>query len=486
MSKECQEKHNKYNKFYKNDFRRNNRNDNLYWGLGIENESYLMFKKPLSTTKDLMLKHHKPERYSVNYYRSYNNDILYHTLLNLPDTMTLPIYINGYMFQNADINGEHKTIYSKENYVNKKFNNTTIHEYMMNNSPIYKELFEKNMVFDGDTFEFTTFNFYNANVLNVIDELRTIKNKFIKEVNTHLVGKGIFKDDIIFPPQNYGFVRFNSNINNLGICNNGTYHINITLPTELKSNGDIKNPGLFKKQHANAIRIIQWVEPILISLYGSKDILSDYNDNNYYCRGSLRLMLSRYIGAGTYDTSTMIPGKLLNCAPQPDWFKNMHMKSAYFPPDTIGYDINYNKFIKHGIEIRFFDYFPEEYLEDVINFIVLICHYSLNHTIPRPNDDILWQQAIIASIKEGKYAEFHKLYIDMLYKIFNVSKVKNVCFKIIRKPNTLIEHINYIANKLRERYKNKGMTKLMSPNMKHINLTIPQYHDSILMKETIL
>jgi hypothetical protein len=465
MSKECQEKHNKYNEFY------NNNKDTIYWGLGIENESYLMFKKPLNTTKEMMLRNHKPERYSVNYYRSYNNDILYRTLLNLPDDMMLPIYINGYLFQNADINGEHKTTYSKENYINKKFSNITIHEHMMNTSPIYKELFDKNMVFDGDTFEFTTFNFYNTNVVNVINELRTIKSRFIKEVNLNLVGNGIFKDSIIYPPKNYGFVRFNSNINNLGICNNGTYHINITLPTELKPNGDINDPALFKKQHANAIRAIQWVEPVLISLYGTKDILSEYSD--IYCKGSLRLMLSRYIGAGTYDTNTMIPGKLLNCAQQPDWFKNMHKNSAYFSPETIGYDINYNKFIKHGIEIRIFDYFPEEYLEDVINFIILICHHSINHNIIRPNDDIIWQQAIAATIKDGKNAYIHKLYIDMLYKIFNVSKVKTIPCFVTKQPITLVDHINYIAKELRKKYNNKGMSKLMSPNMKHINLTIP-------------
>ena len=35
-----QDKHLKYNDFYKN----SNLKDNEYWGLGIENESYLMFE----------------------------------------------------------------------------------------------------------------------------------------------------------------------------------------------------------------------------------------------------------------------------------------------------------------------------------------------------------------------------------------------------------------------------------------------------------
>ena len=33
---------------------------------------------------------------------------------------------------------------------------------------------------------------------------------------------------------------------------------------------------------------------------------------------------------------------------------------------------------KHGIELRIFDYFPEKYLEDIINFIVLLCQLIEN------------------------------------------------------------------------------------------------------------
>jgi hypothetical protein len=477
MSKD-QDKHNKYNEFYNNI-----KNDTVYWGLGIENESYLMFKKPLSTTRDLMLKNHKPERYSVNYYRNYNHDILYKTLLNLPDVMQLPIYINGYLFQNADVNGEHKTLYSKESYINEKFNGITIHEYMISKSQIYKKLFEKNMIFDGDTFEFTTFNFYKTNVLTVISELNKIKSDFLKEINDKLVGKGIFKDSIIYPPINYGFVRFNSNINNLGICNSGTYHINITLPTMLDVNGDIMYPERFKNIHMNAIRAIQWIEPVLVCIYGTPDILSQYN--NDYSKGSLRLMLSRYIGMGTYDTKTAIKGKLLNCAEQPYYFKDLHNNSPYFPPETIGYDINYNKFQKHGIELRIFDYFPETHLEDVINFLLLVCTHSTTTKINEPLNDIIWDSAAIEAIKNGRTAHISKYYIETLYNIFKVKQEKEkhklFCYKPKYINKTMIEHINYIANKLRKRYLKSYIIKNMSPNMKQINLMVPE-----IIKETLL
>jgi hypothetical protein len=103
------------------------------------------------------------------------------------------------------------------------------------------------MIYDGDTFEFTTVNFYKSNVRNVINELKQIKSVFLREINEKLVKRGtIFTDKIIYPKYNYGFARFLTNINNLGICNNATYHINITLPTKLR-NGNINNEINLKK-----------------------------------------------------------------------------------------------------------------------------------------------------------------------------------------------------------------------------------------------
>ena len=41
---------------------------------------------------------------------------------------------------------------------------------------------------------------------------------------------------------------------------------------------------------------------------------------------------------------------------KPHYFNKLHENSPYQPPETIGYDFNYNKFAKHGIELRIFDY----------------------------------------------------------------------------------------------------------------------------------
>jgi len=400
-----QEKHIKYMKFYDN----KNVIDDEYWGIGIENESYLMFENLVEVDKLFALNNHKRERYSINYWINFKREPLIKALQKLPKKIKIPIYINSYFFLNTDYFGEPTKTYTKAPQPNNKFSGLTVDQYLRNRNPLFNKLFENNMIYDGDSIEFTTFNFYKTTVQNVVNELQSVKKTYLNEINYELVENKpsssstyLFKNKIIFPPFNYGFVKFLSNMNNLGICNNGTYHINITLPTELNENNNIKNPETFEKIHSNAIRMIQWMEPFLIALYGSPDILSLLDDS--FSGGSLRLMMSRYIGLATYDSTTMKKGKILNdfdYKTKDHYFNKLHANSPYIPPETIGYDFNYSKFKKHGIELRIFDYFPEDYLEDIINFIILLCQFSIDKNIPESQTYNFYNEFVIDCIKYG-------------------------------------------------------------------------------------
>lgn len=255
-------KHNKYLDFYQ----KYKSKDTEFWGLGIENETYLMFENKIKVTKDFIQNNHKKERYSVNYFASYKNNHLKQTLATIPEEkeIEVPIYLNAYLFQNTDINGEHKTNYTKKNDDNPKFSGQSIDDLLQKNKVI-KNLFEKNIIYDGDTIEIVTNNFYKTNVISVIKELKQVKDIFIKEVNKLVKyddEKCILNDTIVYPNYNYGFVKYLTNMNNIGVCNSGTYHINITLPTRVLKN-KIVNMKEFSNVHSNAIRAIQWFEPFL-------------------------------------------------------------------------------------------------------------------------------------------------------------------------------------------------------------------------------
>jgi len=469
-----QEKHKKYIDFFEN----LKENGDEYWGIGIENESYLMFENFVEVSKEFLLKNHKRERYSVNYWENYDNTQLNKALELLPEKIFLPVYINGYLFQKTDYYNEPTNKYTKLAEPNPKFCGKTINDYLIEKSVAFNVLFDKNMIYDGDTFEFTTFNFYKTTVNKCITELKKVKQTFLNEINSVLVinkednlnKNYIFNQKIVYPHFNFGFAKFQTNLNNLAICNNGTYHINITLPTKLNSKNEIENEIQFKQVHANAIRAIQWIEPLLIALYGSPDIFHILNKD--YAGGSLRLAMSRYIGLGTYDTKVMNKGKMLNdfnYKDTPHYFNKLHENSPYIPPKTIGYDFNYNKFHKHGIELRIFDYFPEEYLESIINLIILICQYSVFNVIPDPKENIEWNKLCIDCIKKGSETNVKYEFYSKLNQVFDVIKI--FCFyNPKKKDKSILKVINKLSSQLYMNYKDYPICKKMSPNMKQIEL----------------
>ena len=481
-SKKSYDKHAKYVEFYKDQVKV----DEEYWGLGIENESYLMFAGLDTVARGFLQENRLPERYSLDYWKNFKYAVVNTTLARLPRKIKVPIYVNSYGFQNTDLLGEHITIYTKERkrVENPLYSGQTIDEYLKRVSPDYVKFLDKNLIYDGDTFEFTTFNFYKTTVTSVIDELTTIKATVLAEMNKRLVSKfTIFKTPLIFPPFNYGFVKFQTNKENIAVCNNGTYHINLTLPTKLTKEGKIQNENEFKAQHANAIRAIQWIEPILVALYGSPDILHMLNSS--YAGGSLRLAMSRYISLGTYDSATMEKGKLLDTCVPTAHFTNMHEASPYIPPHTIGYDFNYNKFTKHGIELRIFDYFPEKYLESVINLILLVCQHSILNPVPDPRGSSLWNDLCIKAIMKGSSTKVTSEMFSLIYSVFGVKEVKSCWWPFeITRPIKRVADI--LSEHLYAKYSKGPLCTKMSPNMKPI--CIVDYNSAIKLeyKKTFL
>ena len=60
------EKHKKYETQYKL--------DDIFCGIGIENEVYLEFDKKVVTSRTFFISNHKRERYSIDYYSNYKKE----------------------------------------------------------------------------------------------------------------------------------------------------------------------------------------------------------------------------------------------------------------------------------------------------------------------------------------------------------------------------------------------------------------------------
>jgi hypothetical protein len=195
--------------------------------------------------------------------------------------------------------------------------------------------------------------------------------------------------------------------------NNGTYHINITLPTMLGKNDTngipiIVDPKGFREKHKIFIRLIQWLEPLIIAVYGTKDPLSEVDPS--YSKASQRCAVSRYIGIGTFDTVAMTSGKVLT-VPVKDirgsdtdfwWYKMYHATSGYNALEEVGVDINYRKHYNHGVEIRFLDAFPNTMLKGLIEFYVCLGDVSLESNMPEnPIMSPVWNNFVVDVLKGG-------------------------------------------------------------------------------------
>lgn len=458
----------KYVKFYQP--------NDTYWGLGIENESYFILNEEVEKTGHYIKNNRERERYSVDYKNNYDQEKLLKYLNKVfldSDIYKIPQYVNSHSLQKTDINGEHQTLYTISKALNSKFSGKTLYDMMKESNVIFETQYGNNFVFDGDTIEFITQDFYKTTVNNCIDELLSHKNNFLLHINKFME---LNKLPLLnFPKVNYGLVQFKTNLSNISVFNNGTYHINITMPTLLNNNAKISNFNLFEKQHRNAIRLLKWIEPLLISIYGSPDIFS-FEDNNKYSAGSLRLTASRYIGIGTYNTALMKRGKLLHGAKSnmhtylynKSWYNQLYRLTDYKQGDQIGYDINYLKHYNAGIEFRIFDYFPEEALPDLINFIILLLDHSIENEV---------------KISSFECQEWHNFTTNVLLNGYNakisyqmiLSYNKILGFPLINESN-IKDYYMYLIDFLFIKYQNSSCSIHMSPNMKKPKLhNINQY-----------
>jgi hypothetical protein len=234
-------------------------------------------------------------------------------------------------------------------------------------------------------------------------ELRSITERFNKELGSlpkqgFLVAYGPLK---LAMPVNEPFAIHLTNLRNVAMFNNGTLHINLTLPTRLGWNAAPLWKKQFIKRHQILARLIQWLEPLFVALYGSGDPLAEVSDR--YAKGSQRVAISRYIGIGTFDTETMPTGKILQLPRGTiPWYDRLVEQTDYLALEKIGLDLNFQKHGAHGLELRFFDQMPYESLEKVLKELVLVMDYSMSlKDAENPVKNPVWQRMATAGILEG-------------------------------------------------------------------------------------
>ena len=508
-------KYKKYEEQYKK--------SNIYWGIGIENEVYLEFSKKNSVSKSFFINNHKKERYSVDYYTNYKkefqtqpfekyfNNIIKKKQENLEIInkikgsdgidelmIEIPILFNSHSFEKTDVNNQPKTIYSKENEPNPNFNGKTFIEVLKENNMFFID--NQNWLFDGDTIEFVNINFHNKKLNDVINELNICKKEFIFNLNSTIrdLNFELFNDlgDLKIMEKNHPFAVHMTNLKNLSIFNNGTLHYNITIPTELNEEFKIKDMNKFIKDNSKIIKLIQWMEPFIIAIYGAKDAFSEFD--NSFSAASQRCAVSRYIGIGTYDCNKMEPGKILKkqlaslSFTHLDywWYNRYHENSAYNKLDEIGMDINFNKHYNHGIEIRFLDHISDTTnIYKSFEFIIYLIDYALDNDfiqyLETPVYSRIWNNIVYSIMINGEKSELNIEEINLLNYIFNIKLETTIIKDIYNDIHWILKNKYSKITNINNNQNNDINNNKISYYKKYIFEPIGKLSKNVLETETI-
>jgi hypothetical protein len=407
-------KHEKYkNAYIPNDY---------YWGIGVEHEVYLeSTQKTVPWKLDDALTKTKPERYSVRYLDVYRDGVYERGMRSWFEAagggpIQIPVLMNSHSLQKTDIELEHSTTYTKDPNVNPKFDGMTVIDRLRSLSDYFRSEYEKSYIFDGDTVEFATLGYYKARVEDVLDELEAMESRFIGELNKGLatIGGKIWGEygPFCIMRKNYPCAVYLTNLQNIALFNNGTIHLNLTLPTRLNEKGNVADRVQFMRTHQLYARLIQWMEPFWVAMYGSADPFGGLVVGAP--RGSQRCGVMRYIGVGTYNTKAMNHGKILqiDCSANgAEVYGTYNSESCYVGLKKIGLDINFQKHYNHGLELRFLDHMPRVALRNIMN----ICVYLMDHLlggenegrgdnlrkIRDPHDSSTWKTVVCNALRDG-------------------------------------------------------------------------------------
>jgi hypothetical protein len=351
--------------------------------------------------------------------------------------------LNSHSFTKIDRFGVHKTTYEVEPKPNPRFSGKTVLEEWFEYDPTMRQILDgniktrTNVFFDGDTIEFITENFYKSTIASVVSELQRTKDDFLEKFKKFRMATCLWPQlgEFYYVREHPGLNSFITQPHKIVPFNNTTYHVHITLPTAI-SRGVVVNKKEFVEHHTKCISYIQWIEPFLICVLGSPDIMNGVAEigtseinNSKFAGGSMRCALSRYIGVGTFNTETMESGKILTRGIEElrpsdknvTWWRDRVVADLgyRFPETEIGLDFNFNKHYQSGFEFRMLDAFPIEHLEAVLYILTMCCECAIGMStkLPRACNDNDWNSLVYKSLRYGYLAKMTLVEIQQMNQL---------------------------------------------------------------------
>lgn len=407
----------------------------IEWGLGVEHEFMVVFKdintpKELFPLLEILNKEKLTEKQKQELTNLYKNHNIFFVI---PFSGTMGL-----------------------NYVN-------IEQTDMLQLPMFEI---KNMKFHNVTLNqvMTELDNQLTEVLNKIEEnIKTQFNTDIKVTPTpfgahHVLFQTCKEKDIVYGNQGNGKFECLANKNlKFNTDHTGSYHFWITLP-------HIKTDNITKinAMHQKAISVLQAIEPLLCSLFGSTDPNIIKNNNTTYLKGSYRAGINNYASFGTS------PASMYDFKPRFMYRAPMFERSiniSIYKPKKIGINMYQNdiheqissqintsnnpdypvyKYSEYGMgadfrrkdnvkgfEFRIWDHLPQIYIKDILKITYLLSCYSTSLNIKNMQYSIEiqeWNNAMRDAIMKGYLINISPKYIQYINKQLNLkinNKTKN-------------------------------------------------------------
>lgn len=249
---------------------------------------------------------------------------------------------------------------------------------------------------------------------------------------------GSYHLSISLPHDSEGWIAYDETIlNSVGSCSR-TYGGHNNTNTNASGHTPFDT---WVTAHSNLANMIQWVEPLVLAVFGSPDSDS-VCDNGEFVEGSYRTMNSGWGVPGTTDVRTFGEtgtGRyssegfdwMLDVAPESSlgvfgcveqgMGSDIRTKSTSSEHDVSGGENVSPMGVGYGFEMRFLDNFPLQGLKDVYRLVALVSEASRMHTAESyVYDDEGWVYSAQQAILEGWNSILSPDYVSSLELVLDI------------------------------------------------------------------
>ena len=303
--------------------------------------------------------------------------------------------------------------------------------------------YNKTYAMDNDILELLAVNFNTSNVDEVITEIMNLKNQITVKMQQIFNKYNIIKDySNIYVVDNHRITQsFSTNMFDYGSYNFGTININITLPTNMTVDGLIHNDTMFAFKHQQYIKYIQYIEPLIISIFKTPPELGKNVHENTSLKYNVGTYDSSVLERGTINKKPINQMKFMYCD---EWWYNDFKISD---DDELELDINFNKHYNHGVEIKFIRNVHEYLLSEIIEFLVHLGDYILDndntdliYSAPAPNYEPIWNKLVKNVMLNGIEARVTTNDKLMYSKLFKTECTNNTIYGMYNSIRLYLKH----------------------------------------------